>query len=102
MGEANRRRKAMEEGTISKVLETCPVCKKEFTVDSGEKMLVTQYMVAMGQHGNQIQMAPSLPKVACTNCGVEFFGTKALEELRKKAKGERSNIITLGPGARVN
>ena len=91
----------MEEGTISKVLETCPVCKKEFTADSGEKMLSTHYMVAT-QQGRQIQMVPSLPKVACTNCGVEFFGTKALEELQKKAKGERSNIITLGPGARVN
>jgi hypothetical protein len=41
----------------------------------------------------QMQVMASLPKVACTSCGVEFFAGDALKQLRDKAKGERSNIV---------
>lgn len=100
MGE--RRRKLMAEGNEPKVIATCPVCKHDFIADGKSKLLVTSYMVPQGQRGQQIAMGMSLPKVACTECGVEFFAGEALEELRKKAKGEVSNVIVMPPGTRVN
>jgi hypothetical protein len=50
-------------------------------------------MVPMGQSMGQIKMGPSMPKIACIECGVEFFAPDALMELRKKANGEASSII---------
>lgn len=100
MGEA--RRKQMAEGEELKVIATCPVCKHDFIADGKSRLLVTQYMVAQGQQGRQIAMAMSLPKIACTECGVEFFHPAALEELRKKAKGEVSNIIMAQPRVKLN
>jgi len=92
MGEAERR-KRMSENEESKPIETCPVCKREFYADGKTRLLVTGYMVAMGQAGNQVKMAVSMPKIACSDCGVEFFGKAAREELRKKEHGEASSII---------
>lgn len=83
----------MAEGEEPKVIATCPVCKHEFIADGKSRLLMTAYMIAQGQQGRQITMAVSLPKIACTECGIEFFHPEALEELRNKAKGEASSII---------
>lgn len=91
MGEAGRRMEM--QGGQPKVIATCPVCKKEFVADGKGKLIVTSYMVPQGQKGGRVSMAASLPKIACTGCGVEFFPEDALVELRKKAAGERTNII---------
>ena len=90
----------MVEGNEPGVIATCPVCKKEFRADKKERLLLTSYMVAVGQNRNQIQMQISLPKIVCTGCGVEFLGRDALEFLRKKARGEASSNIIM-PGSRV-
>jgi hypothetical protein len=90
MGEA--RRKAMEnEGP--KLVTTCPVCNKAYFADGKSRLIATSYMVPMGQSMGQIKMGPSMPKIACIECGVEFFAPDALMELRKKANGEASSII---------
>jgi len=83
----------MQENEQPKVIATCPVCKKEYLADGKGKLLITSYMVPQGQSGNQISMAVSMPKLACTGCGVEFFTDDALTELRKREVGERTNII---------
>lgn len=90
MGEA--RRKSME-NEEPRLVATCPVCNKAYFADGKSKLIVTSYMVPQGQRGQQMAMGPSLPKIACVECGVEFFAPDALIELRKKAKGEASSII---------
>jgi hypothetical protein len=92
MGEA-KRRKEMEASEQPRVVATCPVCKKEFLADGKAKLLITSYMVPQGQSREGIRMAISMPKIACTGCGVEFFTDDALIELRKREAGERTNII---------
>ena len=102
MGEAERR-KRMNESDRPIILETCPVCRKEFVADGKKKLLLTSYMVPQGQAiGGQLKMAASLPKVACTDCGIEFFPKEALIELRKRADGERSNIVVPKSIVRLN
>jgi hypothetical protein len=95
MGE--QRRRIMAEGNEPKIIATCPVCKKDFIADGKSKLLVTSYLIPMGQSMGQMKMATSLPKIACTGCGVEFFAAEALEELRKKAAGETAKIIMARP-----
>lgn len=76
-----------------RLVATCPVCNKAYFADGKSKLIVTSYMVPQGKRGQQMAMGPSLPKIACVECGVEFFAPDALIELRKKAKGEASSII---------
>ena len=83
----------MAEGNEPRIIATCPVCKHEFIADGKSKLLVTSYMIPHGQQGRQFSMRTSLPKICCTECGIEFFAGEALEQLRKKAKGEVSNIV---------
>ena len=90
MGEAKR--KAME-NEEPRLVATCPVCNKAYFADGKSKLIVTSYMVPMGQSMGQIKMGPSMPKIACIECGVEFFAPDALMELRKKVNGEASSII---------
>ena len=90
MGEARRR--AME-NEAPKLVATCPVCNKAYFADGKSKLIVTSYVIPQGQRGQQAAMGMSLPKIACVECGVEFFSPEALIELRKKAKGEGSSII---------
>ena len=90
MGEASRR--AMD-NEAPKLVATCPVCNKAYFADGKSKLIVTSYMVPMGQSMGQIKMGPSMPKIACIECGVEFFAPDALMELRKKVNGEASSII---------
>ena len=92
----------MEEGNEPRIIATCPVCKHNFIADGKTKLIVTSYMIPAGQTMGQINMAVGLPKIACTECGVEFFAGEALEELRKKAKGEVSNIIMAQPRVKLN
>jgi len=92
----------MAEGNEPRIIATCPVCKHDFIADGKSKLLVTSYMIPQGQQGRQISMTASLPKIACTECGVEFFAGEALEQLRKKAKGETSNIIMAQPRVKLN
>ena len=76
-----------------RLVATCPVCNKAYFADGKSKLIVTSYIVPAGQQGRQVGMSTSLPKIACVECGVEFFAPDALIELRKKAKGEASSII---------
>ena len=76
-----------------KLVATCPVCNHAYFADGKSRLIATSYMVPMGQSMGQIKMGPSLPKIACVECGVEFFAPDALMELRKKAKCEASSII---------
>ena len=76
-----------------KLVATCPVCNKAYFADGKSRLIETSYMVPMGQSMGQMKMGPSMPKIACIECGVEFFAPEALIELRKKAKGEVSSII---------
>jgi len=91
----------MAEGNEPRIIATCPVCKHDFIADGKSKLLMTSYMIPQGQQGRQFSMATSLPKIACTECGVEFFAGEALEALRKKAKGETSNIIMAQPRVKL-
>ncbi len=91
-----------EENEKPRVVAVCPVCNHYFLADGKSKLLVTSYMIPQGQQGRQISMSISLPKIACTECGIEFFAGEALEALRKKAKGETSNIIVAQPRVKLN
>lgn len=97
MGEAKRKEEAA--AGEKRVIAICPVCKKEFIADGESRLIVNSYMIAMGQLGNQIQMGASLPKIVCTNCGVEFFAGDALTQIQKRSRGEVPNIIV--PETRV-
>lgn len=91
MGDARRRQEMQGEKPM--VVATCPVCKKEYVADGKSKLILTSYLVPQGRQGGQVAMAASLPKIACTGCGVEFYGEEQLVELRRRAAGERTNII---------
>lgn len=83
-----------------RLVATCPVCNKAYFADKKNKFIVTLYIVPAWQQGKQVGMSISLPKIACVECGVEFFAGDALIELRKQAKGEASSIIV--PNVVVN
>jgi rubredoxin len=76
-----------------KVIAECPVCKKKLRRDAEEMIIMTQYLVAMPP-GNPPM--PSMPKMTCLNCGIEFFPPQILQELKKKAQGETQIIIPQG------
>lgn len=92
MGE-QKRKELLGGDEKPKVVAVCPVCKQEYVADGKSKLLVNSYMVPVQQSAGQVSLAASLPMVICTQCGVQFFAGESLEELRKRAKGERSNLI---------
>jgi len=74
-----------------KVLGECPACKKK--IRRGEPIVLTQYVISTPQG-----IQPAIPKVACLNCGIEYFANAELEHLKKKIAEGQNRIVLAQPG----
>ncbi len=72
-----------------KVFCTCPVCKHKFR--KGDK-IISNNSVIITRKGNP---APTMPKVTCLQCGVDFYPPEILEQIKNNIKKGENKIITL-------
>lgn len=72
-----------------KILAVCPLCKKK-------EMVLKE--IVFNRHIIQLKSgepAPSLQKIVCLSCGIEYYGPPELLLLNQRVKQGESKIITL-------
>ena len=83
----------MNENPEPKVLFTCPVCNA--SIMAGDFIIASQYLMTPVPGTRDPQV--SFPKVACLQCGVEFFPPEVLIQLKSRAE-EGSSLIVVPKG----
>lgn len=78
------------------VVAICPACGKKFRDDPEQRIILTQS--AVYAKGPALPPEPSLPKILCIACGVEFFPPAVLDEIKRRISGETGRIVVPGAG----
>ena len=78
------------------VIAICPACGQKFRDDHEQRIVLTQS--AVYARGPAAPPEPSLPKILCTACGVEFFPPQVLAEIKKRLSGDAGRIVVPGAG----
>jgi len=74
-----------------KVIAICPICGKKFRDGPDQRHATAKYLMPPQLPRMPIQV--SLDKLICTTCGIDVYPLEALEELKKRLRGEGGKIV---------
>jgi Ni,Fe-hydrogenase I small subunit len=81
-----------------RVIDICPVCGHKF-IDEPETIILLSTFLMLDENGRPI---PAMPKLLCTNCGIEFYPKDILMQINENVAKGQSKLVLVKPGFKLN